>query len=324
MARNLIRRLGYALLMALGVSLIVFFLAALLPGDYVRTALAGGRYSPEFAQKLREIYGLDIPVFQRYLNWLFGALRGDLGRSLSTGKPVTELIGAALPTTVTVGAAAFALELLLGIGLGAAGAWRKGGGVDRFGVAFSLITLSLPSFILALGLQKWLALDLRLLPLGGLSTPGMAPGFWDSARHLFLPCLTLALLEAGRLSRYVRASMAETLRAGYLKAARAGGLPLRKLMGQYALRNALIPVITYLGLSLPALLGGALVIETVFALPGMGQLGYRAILARDYPLVLGIALLLCLATVAGNTLADIGYRLADPRIRTGGKIAWAK
>ncbi len=322
MVRYLIRRLGYALLMALGVSLVVFVLVALLPGDYVRTALAGGRFSPEFAEQLSRLYGLDISMPQRYLSWLGSALGGDLGYSFSLGRPVTELIGATLPVTLTVGLTAFALELLLGIGLGAASAWR-GGGVDRLGVAFSLLTLSLPSFLLALFLQKWLALDLRLLPLAGLSTPGTAANVWDSLRHLFLPCLTLALLEAGRLSRYVRASMAETLSAGYVRSARAGGLSRGRILGQYALRNALIPVITYLGLSLPTLLGGALVIETVFALPGMGRLTYQAVLARDYPLVLGVTLLVSLATVAGNTLADLGYHLADPRIRVGGRAIWA-
>lgn len=322
MARSVLRRLGYALGILLLVSMLVFFLMALLPGDYVRAALAGSRVSPAFAEGLRRVYGLDVPAWQRYLHWLAAAVRGDLGYSFSHGQGVFPVIAAALPVTLLVGGLAFALELLLGICLGCVSAWRAGRTVDRLGVGFSLLTVSLPPFVLALFLQKWLALDLRLLPLSGLSTPGAAVTVLDVLRHLALPCMTLALLETGRLSRYVRASMLEVLPTDYIRAARAGGIGGRRILWRYALRNALLPVVTYLGLSLPVLFGGALVIETVFSLPGLGLAAYNAVLTRDYPLVMGVAMLLCLVTVSGNLLADLLYRAADPRVRVGKGAQW--
>lgn len=322
MARSMLRRLGYALAVLLLVSLLVFFLMALLPGDYVRAALAGSRVSPDFAEGLRRVYGLDVPAWQRYLHWLSAAVRGDLGYSFSHGRGVLSVITSALPVTLLVGGVAFALELLFGICLGCASAWRAGRTVDRLGVAFSLLSVSLPPFVLAIFLQKWLVLDLRLLPLSGLSTPGTPATALDVLPHLVLPCLTLALLEAGRLSRYVRASMVEVLASDYVRAARAGGIGAFRFLRRYALRNALLPVVTYLGLSLPVLFGGALVIETVFSLPGLGLASYNAVLARDYPLVMGITMLVCLVTVAGNLLADLLYRAADPRVRVGKGAQW--
>ncbi len=322
MARSVLRRLLYALAVLLLVSLLVFALMALLPGDYVRAALAGSRVSPEFAEGLRRVYGLDVPAWQRYLNWLGAAFRGDLGYSFFYGQSVLSVIGGTLPVTLLVGGLSFAMELLFGIGMGTASAWRAGRTVDRLGVAFSLLSVSLPPFVLALFFQKWLVLDLRLFPLSGLTTPGGAATAGDLLRHLALPCLTLALLEAGRLFRYVRANMAQALSAGYVKAAKAAGLSTGRILAHYALRNALLPVVTYLGLSLPVLFGGALVVETVFSLPGLGQTAYNAILARDYPLVMGITMLLCLVTVAGNFLADLLYRVADPRVRVGKGAHW--
>lgn len=322
MARSILRRLLYALAVLLLVSLLVFALMALLPGDYVRTALAGSRVSPEFAESLRRVYGLDVPVWQRYFNWLGAAFQGNLGYSFSHGRSVLSVIGTTLPVTLLVGGLAFALELLFGIALGTVSAWKAGKTVDKLGVAFSLLTVSLPPFVLALFFQKWLVLDLRLFPLSGLMTPGEAATVGDLLRHLALPCLTLALLETGRLSRYVRANMVQALSSGYVKAAKAGGLGVGRILSHYALRNALLPVVTYLGLSLPVLFGGALVVETVFSLPGLGQTAYNAILARDYPLVMGITMLLCLVTVAGNFLADLLYRVADPRVRVGKGARW--
>jgi peptide/nickel transport system permease protein len=176
------------------------------------------------------------------------------------------------------------------------GAYRERRAADRLLTAFALVTASLPPFLLALLLQKWLVIDLRLFPLSGISTAGAAFSLSDRIRHLALPCLTLALLESGRLSRYIRASAVAALREDAVLAARASGLSPARIFFSFILRGTLIPLITYFGLSLPVLFGGAIVIETLFGLPGLGRLSYEALMARDYPLLLGITPLVCVMT----------------------------
>lgn len=319
MRRFLIRRFFYALLVLLGTWTATYFLTVLLPGDYVRAALSGGRTTPAFAESLRHIYGLDRPPWLQFLTWLSGAFRFDFGLSFSKGVPVLAVIAAYLPVTLLLGFGSFALELLFGIGMGMWGAYRQRRAADRLFVAFSLVTASLPPFLLALLLQKWLVIDLRLFPLSGIATAGAAFSLSDRIRHLALPCLTLALLESGRLSRYVRASAAVVLRQDAILAAKAGGLSPARIFFSFTLRGTLIPLITYFGLSLPVLFGGAIVMETLFGLPGLGLLAYEAVMARDYPLLLGLTTLVCVMTVAGNLLSDILYTICDPRIRSGGK-----
>jgi peptide/nickel transport system permease protein len=235
-------------------------------------------------------------------------------------KSVLSVIAACLPVTLLIGFVSFSLELLLASARGYGRvpvriAWRT---ADH---RVSLVMVSLPPFLTALLLQKWLVIDLHLFPLSGIATAGGMFSVSDLLLHIALPCLTLALLDAGRLSRYVRVSAAAVLAADFIPAARAGGLTEPRILFGYVLRNALIPVITYIGLSLPVLFGGAIVIETLFGLPGIGLLSYQAVLSRDYPLLLGITSLVCLVTVAGNTLADVLYAAADPRIRVGGIVS---
>jgi peptide/nickel transport system permease protein len=183
---------------------------------------------------------------------------------------------------------------------------------------FAFLSVCMPSFLLVLAVQKWFVLDLGWFPLSGLVTTGSTWSFSDILRHIALPCMTLAALEAGRLSRYVRASMIEVLSSDYIRWSGANGVSPARLLWVHATKNAMLPFITYLGMSLPVLFAGTVVIESMFGLPGIGQLSYRAVLARDYPLVLGITFLLSFAAVLGNMAADIACTIADPQTRSRG------
>lgn len=319
MTSRLLRRLAASLVVVWLVASGTFFLVALSPGD-VASKMADPRVSPAARQRLREHYGLDRPAWQRYLTWLSHALSGDLGDSFLFRRPVREVLASALPNTALLAGVGLALELSLGIALGLLQASRPGSFWDRILSALSLTAYAMPTFLVAAVLLWLLAYTFPLFPPSHMVEPHtLELDFWDrvsdTARHLALPALTIGLAGCGAVARYLRGSLLDERRQAYVLAALARGCSKRRALFVHALPNALLPLLTVVGLSLPFLVSGSLVIEVIFSWPGMGQVFYAAVTARDVPLIQAGTVLVTTAVVAGNWLADATYALADPRIR---------
>jgi peptide/nickel transport system permease protein len=321
-ARFLLRRGAAAAALLLLVLTATFILLHLAPGDPT-LILSSPRIPPEQRERLREIYGLDRSLGAQYLSWLSAAMRGDWGMSFVHHREVTAVLASALPATALLAAAVIPLEAALGLALGVAAARRRDRPLDHALRAVSLIVYSLPVFWL--GLMAILLFSVRwpIFPASHLRSvdsggAGFLPSGIDLARHLALPALVLAVSNAGGLARFVRNSMIEALSQDYIRTARAAGVSERRIVWRHALRNTLPPLIQILGLQLPMLLSGSLVIEVVFAWPGVGRLAYDAILSRDYPVVLATTALAGVLVVAGNLLADLLQAAADPRVRRAG------
>ena len=305
MLRYVRTRLLAALPVLLGVSILVFSMLHLLPGDPAQIILGEAVTSAQDLARLRRELGFDAPLHVQYARFLGRALSGDLGRSLQSRRPVLDEILAQLPSTVQLTLAGLALAVVVGVVLGVAAATHRGSWADTLCMLLALGGLSMPAFWLGLMLIFFFALQLGWLPATGQG--GLA--------RLVLPALTLGYGAAGVIARLVRSSMLEVLRIEYVTTARSKGLAERRVVYRHALRNALIPVITIVGLQFGALLGGTVVIETVFARQGIGRLLVGAILYKDFPLVQGIVLFTASAYVLVNLLVDLGYALTDPRIR---------
>ena len=305
MLRYVRTRLLAALPVLLGVSILVFSMLHLLPGDPAQIILGEAVTSAQDLARLRRELGFDAPLHIHYARFLGRALSGDLGRSLQSRRPVLDEILAQLPSTVQLTLAGLALAVVVGVVLGVAAATHRGSWADTLCMLLALGGLSLPAFWLGLMLIFFFALQLGWLPATGQG--GLA--------RLVLPALTLGYGAAGVIARLVRSSLLEVLRTEYVTTARSKGLAERRVVYRHALRNALIPVITIVGLQFGALLGGTVVIETVFARQGIGRLLVGAILYKDFPLVQGIVLFTASAYVLVNLLVDLGYALTDPRIR---------
>jgi peptide/nickel transport system permease protein len=320
----LLRRIGVAIPLLLGVLTLTFLLMELAPGEAADLWVGDGTIPPEVSERLKEIYGLDRPAVERYGRWLLGVARGELGWSISRGRWVSQALGDALPPTLLLSGAALALHILFGIGLGILSAARRGGVADRI-VTFGGLTLyAMPTFWLAMMAILGLSYGLGLFPASSMYGVGVADASWprrmlDLAWHLALPATVLGVASAAAMTRFVRGGVLQALGEEFVRAARARGAGGRRVLMVHALRNALLPVINLIGLSLPVLVSGSLVIEVVFSWPGMGRLTYDAALADDHPLVLATTLLAAVMVVAGNLLADVSMALADPRIRFGGE-----
>lgn len=314
MIRYVVRRLAGAVPLLIGISLVSFTIVHLAPGD-PSSLLLDPRFSPVESARIRASLGLDRPLHVQYLLWLGRLAHGDLGRSFSDGRPVTEKIIERLPATLTLTLSALGLSLLASIPLGTLAAVRPGSSWDRFCSVFALAGYSVPSFWLGLMLVALFSLRLGLLPSYGMSTLGEPFSIADRLRHLLLPAISLSCGGTAALARFVRSSAREALRQDYIRTARAKGLPEKVVLYRHALRNSLIPVITLLGLQLPGLFEGAVITENIFAWPGMGRLGVQAVFQRDYNLLLGINILSAALVVTGNILADVAYALVDPRVR---------
>jgi peptide/nickel transport system permease protein len=309
-----LRRLLGAVPLLLGISLIAFVLIRLAPGDPV-----GMLYGPdepiEDIARVRASLGLDQPLPVQYLAWLRNVLRGDLGRSYSDGRPVLAVIVERVPRTLQLTLSALALALVGGLSIGALAALRRNTALDALATALATACYSIPGFWLALLLILVFSVQLRLLPSGGVGTLRGERTLRDGLAHLILPAVVLSLRELGRIVRFTRAGLLDVLESDYIRTARAKGLREHSVVWSHALRNALLPLITLLGLAVPGLLGGSIVIESVFAWPGIGRLAYEAALARNYPLIMGLTLCIGALVIIGNLLADLGYGLADPRVR---------
>jgi peptide/nickel transport system permease protein len=303
--RALFRRLALLVPTVLGVVTLIFFLIHFIPGDPVELML-GETASTADLGRLRADLGLDRPVAEQFGTFLLGFLRGDLGDSFFYRRPVVEVILEKLPATLELAAAAMALALFLALPLGIAAAVRKDSLTDRAAMIASLVGISMPNFWLGPLLIILFSIKLGWLPVSGR----------EDAMSIVLPALTLGTALAALLSRMTRSAMLDVLGEDYLRTARAKGLPEKLVIVKHALRNALLPVLTIVGLQFGALLSGAVITENVFAWPGIGTLLIQAINARDYPLVQGCVLVISLAYVAANFLTDLLYSLSDPRVKT--------
>jgi peptide/nickel transport system permease protein len=309
----------------LGITILSFWVIHLAPGSPtdLQTTL-NPNAGAEARVRLNELYGLNRPLYVQYVDWIGRLASFDFGRSMSGDhRPVWDKIKERLPLTISMNVISLFLTLLLTIPIGVASAWWQGGWFDRSMTVLVFIGFAVPGFWLALLLMLALGIYWPILPISGLTSLGFDKlsffgQLWDLARHLALPLFIYTFGSLAGMSRFMRTSMLEVLRQDYILTAKAKGLPARAVIFKHALRNALLPVITILGLSVPGLIGGSVIIESIFALPGLGQLFYQAVMARDYPLIMGNLVLGALLTLAGNLLADVGYGLSDPRIRIRG------
>jgi len=322
MAHYITKRLLSALILLFTLLSLVFLVTRLAPGDPIDPYLDPDM-GAEQRRLLRVQMGLDRPLGEQYLAWLGDVcLRGDFGRSLRLHRPVGEILGEAVPNTLLLTIPSYALHLVTALGLGVWMARRRGDVGERVMTVLGLGVYSLPTFWLGLMLILVFARWLGWFPAGGMHDPGAfamsTPQRWlDTLHHMALPVFLLGATTAMGTARYLRTTLIEAMESDYVLAARARGLPERSLIWRHAVRNALSPVITLVGLNLPFLLGGAVVVEYVFAWPGMGRVAIDAIFTRDYPVIMGVTALSASMVILGNLLADICYGLADPRVRLG-------
>jgi peptide/nickel transport system permease protein len=300
-------------------SLLVYMLIGLMPGDPINMMIAGDpRMTSEDAARLRAVYGVDKPLLERYVAWAGQALQGNFGYSRSLNQPVFAVVWPRLGNTLLLAGLSLLLAIAIALPLGVWTAARPRSNVDYVVNLLSFAAISAPSFWLALLLITLFAVTLGWLPAGGM--PEIRPGtawyevLWAQVRHLALPVLTLALVQLGSYTRFMRGAMIEVLRQDYIRTARAKGNSNARVQWRHAFGNALLPVLTILGLSFGGLFSGALITETMFAWPGMGRAIYQAILDNDYNLALVGLLIATFATLLGNFLADLSYVWADPRV----------
>ena len=315
MAAYIIRRIIHSLIVIAVMSFVIYGLMGLMPGDPVDLMIsADPNVTAEDAERLRALYGLDQPLWSRYLNWLGAAVQGDFGYSRLYAQPVWAAIVPALQNTLILLVSSLTLALLIALPAGIYAATRPYSVADYSINLAAFAGISMPPFWLGILLIMVFAVILGWLPAGGTADASGASGLWESLKFLILPVAALTIAGVGGHTRYMRASMIETLRQDYIRTARAKGLTENRVVLHHALRNALIPVVTILALDLGVLFSGALITETVFAYPGMGKLIFDAIMGNDYNLALVGLLLATALTLVGNLLADIAYASLDPRI----------
>jgi peptide/nickel transport system permease protein len=312
------------LLVLWGITIISFAVIHLAPGSPTDMEITLNPLADEAARRqLEGLYGLDKPLHEQYAVWLGRLLRLDFGNSMSSdARPVLDKILERLPLTVGMNLASLMLTLLIAVPVGVLSAWRRNSLFDRAVTVLVFLGFAMPSFWLALLLMMRFGIELQWLPLSGLTSLDyrhLSPAgkLLDLAEHLVMPLIVYTAGSIAGMSRFMRSSMLEVLRQDYILTAMSKGLPTRLVIFRHAMRNALLPLITLLGLSVPGLIGGSVIVESVFALPGLGQLFYAAVMARDYTLIMGNLVFGAALTLLGNLLADFCYGLADPRIRRG-------
>jgi len=310
--RYITRRLLYLVPVWIGISLIAFVLANLTPGDPARLALQrelGRQPTAEETAAAREQMGLDDPAPVRYVRWLGDAITGDLGTSYRTGTPVLTSLADRFPTTLQIAGGGLLLAIVISIPLGILAAVHRRGPIDHVSRVLALLGASMPSYWVAYLLILLLSVRLGWLPVAGSET-------W---KHAIMPALTLGIGGSASLMRLTRSEMLETLNQDYIRTARAKGLHARSLLLRHALRNTLIPITTVLGMRFAGMLGGAVIVETIFSWPGIGKLVVDAIFDRDYPMIQGFVIFMGTVFLLVNLIVDLGYGLIDPRIRLAGK-----
>jgi peptide/nickel transport system permease protein len=313
------RRAAAGVLLVWLVATVAFVLVSVAPGD-AASRLYDTRLPPSARERWRSDFGLDRPLAERYASWLASAATGDLGTSWLYHRPVAGVIRETLPNTLLLAGLGLGVELLGGVAIALVQLRRPHGTADHVITAATLTAYALPTFLVGLGLLYLLAFHVHLLPPSHMLSPSGElshglPRFLDLLHHLVLPVAAIGITGVGAVARYLRGSLLDERASMYVLAARARGCSRRRAIYAHALPNALLPLITMVGLSLPFLVSGSLIVEVVFAWPGMGRLMYSAALARDVPLLLGGTILATVAVVAGNFLADIAYAAVDPRVR---------
>lgn len=323
MTRYFLKKFLGTIPLFIGITLVSFFVIHLAPGSVVD---AQSSFNPKMTAqaqaKLESLYGLDKPLWVQYADWIGRLGRFDFGVSFADGEKVTHKIAKAIPVTLGINLAALLLVLVLGVPLGIFGAVRKGSAADKLLTVLVFAGFSIPTFWLSLVLMSFFGVGLGWFPVSGLHSlfyeeMGAGTRFLDTCHHLVLPVTVASFTAIAGISRYVRSTMNEVLQKPYIRTARAKGLSEGRVVYGHALPNALLPLITILGLSIPGLLGGSVIFETIFSVPGMGRLFFGSVFSRDYPVIMGILVLGACLTLLGNFLADIFYALADPRVRVG-------
>jgi len=294
------------------VALFVFSLLYIAPGDPA-AVIAGDQASPADVERIRQGLGLDRPFLVQFGTWLWNILHGDLGTSIFTNLPVSAMIAQRIEPTLSLMVLTLVLTILVAVPLGVVAAWKAGSWVDRTIMAFAVFAFSLPVFVVGYVLAYVFALQFEWLPVQGYKP--LAAGLWPWLQNLILPALALGTVYIALIARITRASMLEVLQQDYVRTARAKGLGQRNILFVHALKNAAVPIVTVIGIGIALLIGGAVVTESVFAIPGLGRLTIDAILRRDYPVIQGIVLLFSFLYVLVNLMVDVTYTLVDPRIR---------
>jgi peptide/nickel transport system permease protein len=294
------------------VALFVFSLLYIAPGDPA-AVIAGDQASPADVERIRQGLGLDRPFLVQFGSWLWGILHGDLGTSIFTNLPVASLIAQRIEPTLSLMVLTLILTLVIAVPLGVVAAWKAGSWIDRTIMAFAVFAFSLPVFVVGYVLAYVFALQFEWLPVQGYTPLSAGLGPW--LRNLILPSLALGSVYIALIARVTRASMLEVLQQDYVRTARAKGLGQGNILFVHALKNAAVPIVTVIGIGIALLIGGAVVTESVFAIPGLGRLTIDAILRRDYPVIQGIVLMFSFLYVLVNLMVDVTYTLVDPRIR---------
>lgn len=304
MLRYLVNRLSLAALLLVGVSFITFLLLYVMPADPARQ-IAGRSATVETVETIRRQLGLDQPLPVQYGRYLGALVQGDLGRSYAQKTEVTEIVASRLPATLLLMVAAIATELVIGLGIGVVAAVRRDTKLDGAVMVASFVAVSTPQFVAAMLMLYVFSVQLDWFPVGG----------YGGIEHLVLPALTLGILGSGWYSRMMRSSMIEVLMQDYIRTARAKGSPAWRVLAVHALRNALLPIVAMIGIDIGLFMGGAVVVESVFGWPGIGQLAWQAIQQVDIPIIMGVTLVSAVAIILGNLLADVVAPFVDPRIR---------
>ncbi len=322
-----LRRLILAIPLLIGITFVSFLVIHLAPGEPVENQAGetSTQSDAKLRERLREIYGLDKPLYVQYWNWVSRLARLDFGRSFSPdARPVLQKIGERLPITLLLNIVELTIIVTLAIPIGVLSATRQYSTFDKITTVFVFVGFATPDFWLALMLMILFGVQLGWLPISGLRSPtweylAFWKQQWDFVAHLALPILVATFGGLAGFSRYMRQSMLEVVRQDYIQSARAKGLPESVVIGKHALRNALLPIVTVLGLSLPGLIGGSVIVESIFAIPGMGQLMVQAVFERDYPVIMGNLVIVATLTLVANLIADLTYSLVDPRIRVAAR-----
>lgn len=316
MKAYILKRLLSIIPVLLIVAVIVFFIIHLIPGDPASVIL-GEEATPEDVQTLREELGLNLPIYEQFIHWFAGIFQGDFGNSIYMNMPVLEAFVSHIGPTLSLALLAQSISIIIAIPLGVIAAKRRGTNVDQLFMIIAMLGLSIPSFLLALLLMLIFGVNLQWLPVAGYSP--VSTGLWSHLQFMILPAISLGAIQAAVISRMSRSSMIDILSMNYIKTAKAKGVKDRVVVYKHALRNAFIPILTILGETFGSLITGAVVTETVFNLPGIGQLVINAIVRRDYAVIQGTILLIAFSYLLLNLIIDLLYGLVDPRIRLSRK-----
>lgn len=321
MSLYILKRLASMVPLIFGITLISFLIIHLAPGGPVEVeAQMSLKSSAQARENLKRLYGLDKPLHVQYIEWLKRFVKLDFGTSFVDGKKVTDKIRERIPVTLKINVLSLILIIIIAIPVGVLSAVKQYSLFDKLTTLFVFLGFSTPTFWLALIMMIIFGVSLGLLPISGIQSidvSGMTffQRVMDQARHLVMPVLLSAFGGIAGFSRYSRSSMLEVIRQDYIRTARAKGLKEAEVIITHALRNALMPIVTILGLAVPGLIGGSVIFESIFAIPGIGQLGWMSTMSRDYPTIMGILVISAILTLIGNLIADIAYALVDPRIR---------